>query len=542
MAPAICAVPMPSNTPTLPTENTHDRSWYGLAVVLVTIVLVQSWLKFYSYQDDAFIFFRYADNVLRGNGAVFNPGERVEGFSSPLWLALLVACGAVGVGPVHAAGVLGTLAALATVLLSLRDARRCGGTGAWLAPVALVLYFPFLAWSVSGMETSLFTALVWAAMSGVRIARAENRALGADVALCLAGAVLTRPEAVLVVLAVLADERSMARERWRSWRSGLKWLWPALLAGVLLEGARLAYYGEWLPNTAYAKLGLGVPHVRLGLRYLGGFLRATPLVWPALLLPLFVRKLPGAVATVVLLASWSAHVVLAGGDFFAYFRFMLPLVPLLFAVGATGLGTLWSRVAIRVAPGRRRMLGGALCLLCFLCVALAAPDPTPGRAQHGFDWTLASAKLGQRMAATMPPSTLVALPHIGAFGYYSHLPVVDLLALVDRQLARRPTHMPARGALGLAEIGHERFDIEWSLARRPALIVPSRSYGSEPFTDLSEVRPDFEAEAQLLQILARRDDYRLVDLPIGDGAHWGVLLRRDLDPHTLTAGSAGRPR
>ena len=39
--------------------------------------------------DDAFISFRYALNLVRGQGLVFNPGERVEGYSNPLWTILM---------------------------------------------------------------------------------------------------------------------------------------------------------------------------------------------------------------------------------------------------------------------------------------------------------------------------------------------------------------------------------------------------------------------------------------------------------------------
>jgi hypothetical protein len=35
--------------------------------------------------DDAFISFRYADNLVRGHGLVFNLGERVEGFTNLAW-------------------------------------------------------------------------------------------------------------------------------------------------------------------------------------------------------------------------------------------------------------------------------------------------------------------------------------------------------------------------------------------------------------------------------------------------------------------------
>jgi arabinofuranosyltransferase len=510
------------------------------AVVLVAVVLAEAWLKFFSYQDDAFIFFRYVQNALDGKGLVFNPGERVEGFSSPLWLFLLMGAGAAGLQPLHAAGIFGAVATAATVLISLRDVRRCGPAGpvGFLSPVGLVLFFPFVAWSVSGMETSLFTCFLWGAMSGHRIARVEGRRPGRDVGWCLAGALLTRPEAVLLGVALLADEIVTVRTGWTGtgtkspWFARLSWLWPALIAGGALLVFRFIYYGALMPNTFYAKLGGSAAHARLGLRYLGRFILAAPLIWPAVLLPRFGRQVPSAWAALFLVTLWSLNLLFLGGDHFAYHRFLVPLAPLLFALGATGLHQVWLWLALRIAASRRRLFGGGLMALSLGAVALAAPDPSPSRAQHGFDWTLASAKLGRRLAATLPPSSLVALPHIGAVGYYSRLPVLDLLGLVDRDLARRP-RAPGQPR-GFSDIGHECFDMAWSLARRPAAIVPSRSYGSRPFTNLHELRPDFQAEVQLFENMARRDDYRLINVPIGDGAFWALFLRRDIDERPLT--------
>jgi hypothetical protein len=239
----------------------------------------------------------------------------------------------------------------------------------------------------------------------------------------------------------------------------------------------------------------------------------------------------------VLILLWCLDLLLIGGDHFSYFRFMIPLVPLLFALGASGLHGIWGWLKPTITVPRQRMLGAALGLMCLAAVAMAAPDPAPGRPQHGFDWTLASAKLGQRLAATLPPSTVLALPHIGAVGYYSRLPVLDLLGLVDRDLAHRPHHMPSGEPREFNDIGHECFDIAWSLARRPAVIVPSRTYGSRPFTRLAELRPDFAAEAGLFHYLANHDDYRLVNVPIGDGAFWALFVRRDLDDRLLTDSS-----
>jgi hypothetical protein len=232
---------------------------------------------------------------------------------------------------------------------------------------------------------------------------------------------------------------------------------------------------------------------------------------------------------------WSVNLLWFGGDHFSYHRFLVPLAPLLFALGATGLNEAWLRLAQHIAAGRRRPLAVSLLLVCLGLVALAAPDAALGRPQHGFDWTLASAKLGQRLAAALPPAALVALPHIGAVGYYSRLPVLDLLGLVDRDLARQPRKRAAGFPQGFEDIGHECFEIKRSLTRRPAVIVPSRTYGSRPFTHPSELRPDFQAETQLFDVLGRRSDYRLINVPIGDGAVWALFLRRDIDQGLLTA-------
>ena len=44
--------------------------------------------------DDGFINLRVVDNALHGHGLVFNPGERVEAVTSPLWILVLTAVGA----------------------------------------------------------------------------------------------------------------------------------------------------------------------------------------------------------------------------------------------------------------------------------------------------------------------------------------------------------------------------------------------------------------------------------------------------------------
>lgn len=117
--------------------------------------------------DDAFISFRYADNLVRGLGLVFNAGERVEGFTNLLW-TLWAALGLrLGMSAETWAGVWGIACFAATLaLLAHRGwaiARASGTT--WPLPAAAALAAIHHEWTVfatSGLETSAFTLLAFA--------------------------------------------------------------------------------------------------------------------------------------------------------------------------------------------------------------------------------------------------------------------------------------------------------------------------------------------------------------------------------------------
>ncbi len=57
----------------------------GLSCLVVLVVLMYAWVS-----EDAFITLRYVNNMLHGFGPVFNVGERVQGYTHPLWFLLLV--------------------------------------------------------------------------------------------------------------------------------------------------------------------------------------------------------------------------------------------------------------------------------------------------------------------------------------------------------------------------------------------------------------------------------------------------------------------
>lgn len=210
--------------------------------------------------DDMYIFLRYADNLVHGRGLVYNPGERVEGFSSPVWVLLLALgapFGGVGVGWSKLLAVASLAALFAGIDRFARERLALGAPAALLACAFAALNSYLISWSLWGLETPLFLALLlWTAVLAGRVAEGAGRrdriALGVVAGLFA----LSRPEAPLFLAALgaaaaLEPLRPAAiRERLARLRlPGLAALAP-LLAWLLF---RRAYYGLWWPHTYYAK-------------------------------------------------------------------------------------------------------------------------------------------------------------------------------------------------------------------------------------------------------------------------------------------------
>mgnify|MGYP001560024612 CR=1 FL=1 len=148
---------------------TGPESWSRTFIVAVMAVLVVIFYVtaagHFSYTtDDSYIYFQYARNLAQGNGPCFNAGEPSYGFTSPLWLLILSAGGAVGADIPLLAKVLDLLfASLSIVLLffvALELTRDVAVS--FCASLALSVNAWLLRWAGSGLETSLAVFLMLA--------------------------------------------------------------------------------------------------------------------------------------------------------------------------------------------------------------------------------------------------------------------------------------------------------------------------------------------------------------------------------------------
>ena len=516
---------------------------------------ILAWLTAISWfqaTDDAFISFRYARNLIEGHGLVFNIGERVEGYSNFLWTIELAAIWrALGIPPEDAAPWLSTAFTVGTIATMIWWVARLPylqhrNLVIWMSLGLLCSSATFAVWtSAGGLETRQFTFFIVLAVVLLTTYR-NNRPglLAASTSLALAS--LTRPEGSLIAascfawyaLQCIAAPADAIREdapssatpgaflahhlvRIRSLaaripgRDLLCLIAPfAVIAGAHLL-FRFAYYGEWLPNTYYAKYT--GPWYDMGILYLTAAALDTGLY---LLLPL---------AGVGIWSRWRAHrgdlafvlplmciiphmryLTQIGGDSFEY-RPLDFYWPLLAVPAAAGIVWLGGAIALRARRSRAFAWGKgvvasstAWALLLFVPIVIYA-NAIQGILLYREATDAEGALTADDADDTRPLGWLPA-----AFGVHA---LVDTSTRLRRSLG---SHNLVRSA-----IGHQQYSSLWQDRWRPYQrawrgILPNdavmaRGGGTLPYAvpDLTFVDNDGLTDKTVARSTFTREDKRI---------------------------------
>ena len=409
--------------------------------------------------DDAFITFRYVENLAHGAGLTYNPPIRVWGFTSPLYVFWLT-----GLRLAFSGIDLPTLAVRANVVFVL-----AAGAGAfllvrryaadiWLACLAacvLLVHPSLLSISAGGMESLLFLSLLLVAF----LALTTDRAALAGVLIGLA--FLARPEAVLLLPLALF-----------SYRSDLRQLLRMLIGAGVVAGLWLAfaawYFHSVVPLPIIAKnrpLYPLPPGHALGVIF--GYMG-----------PVFVGQLAGPssardlVAAIVIVASTAACVVYPplrtrqawmpgafsvlaiatygyGNPMFFEWYWPTLLGPVLIAVlvGSAGAWHLLAGKSLTSSTayrGASRLGYWAVPIWIVLMTIATYRDNAGGHSksirfvdQDGTRLRILTYRtVGEQLTALTSGTGSIATPEVGALGYYFAGRMIDAAGLVSPEAIR----------------------------------------------------------------------------------------------------------
>ncbi len=251
--------------PADPRDPDPRAQWLLVILPVAAVALYFGWKHMFFLCDDSFIAFRYILNRRLGYGYVWNPPPfaPVEGYTSFSWVVLLdVLWSITGYGPPRTSPFVGGLCALGTVFVTAWMAWRvplparmqpARPLGVALVLLGLLSNKTFLVWTSSGLETPLFVLLhvAWVAWATLGPRGPRWGTVGIWLATAMA---LTRPDGLLYLAAtpalVLLDpvtggvRPSLTR-------------WTALPVAAFFVHLmwRRWFYGAWVPNTYFAKVG-----------------------------------------------------------------------------------------------------------------------------------------------------------------------------------------------------------------------------------------------------------------------------------------------
>jgi len=418
-------------------------------LVFAWAVIRNAWIS-----EDAYITLRTVDNFIHGYGLTWNPGERVQTYTHPLWMMLLTAVYFFTREVYYSTLSLSIVVSLLSVILFAF--KIVGNRIAILGITVLIFSKAFIDYSTSGLENPL-SNLILALFFLIYLRRKTNFKTLFFLFLLTALSLVNRLDTALLFLPPLIYVLFKTRRA-----NGLFAAVLGLSPFIAWEIFSLFYYGFPFPNTAYAKLNTGISSIQLirqGLLYLLNSLQADPLTLLIIVLGIIIplRRpnrccLPFSLGIILYLI----YVVKIGGCFMSG-RFLG--VPLFCAVMIL--------CSCRVILSNKQML---IIFSAIVLVGLISPHPTLfGRRDYkisdaGWDANgiaderafyysqsglLQSGRANKLISdpwvragkqARAEGIDLVVSVRIGLFGFFAgpQVHIIDLLALGDPLLSRLP--------------------------------------------------------------------------------------------------------
>jgi arabinofuranosyltransferase len=475
--------------------------------------------------DDSYISFRYANNLISGFGLVFNPGERVEGYTNFLWVLIIAAGKFCGLDPITTSKIINLLSALGTILLILLIAKKLL---IHFPNATLIAIFPLILFSatgsqaryiVSGMETLLFTFFLLLAIYLFYFTNFYFFS-GIVFALCT----MTRPEGLMyfligIILSILIIHKDQNINKYQFYITKQNLL--LMISGFVILFLpyylwRYLYYGYPFPNTYYVKAA-GFRPIRLfrGIQLLKQILSKWPffpiLTIGSLTLLSLKRNYIWLVFISFILATMG-YFIYIGGDFIVWFgpRIILPVFPFMLLIFSNGLGKMIDLLPLHSDTIKQILI--TILTILITVYTFRYSWPGLGAGLDVFTTQMRGWKeLGLWINKYTPPDIKIATDAAGLIPYYSKRYSIDMFGLADLHLAHQDFNH-----LGTGIVAHEKYNPEYILERRPDCIISTwmDPEGHAVSAGLDTKIKEFELNYQLVAVAKIRegppDDHRWI--------------------------------
>lgn len=483
--------------------------------------------------DDAFISFRYAQNLIDGHGLVYNVGEYVEGYTNFLWTVLIAGGMFVGIEPVLFTIWMGVISFIGCTIVCFSLEWRTGNekrsTSFLVLPatLGLLLHHDMQVWATSGLETMFTTTLVLTAFLLLVQARAPRTYLWAGVVSVMA--VMSRPDALIfLAMSVLYILVSSEHRRIHLTR----YLLPVVLVLFPYWVIKYQYYGYPFPNSYYAK-SADLPYFSQGWKYIWLYFKSyyalltivfsvAVTIWIGIKKIKERTKIMGTTERVLILGMflvipYVVYIARVGGDFM-FARFLIPITPIVLLMISASIGLAFKVSWLRTVVGA---------LLVFAIIFRNDLYHPPEKSIDGIAYERihypSELIKNARIEGNKIKSCLSGLDVSGAFygkkamlAYYSqiHRAIEAAASLTDEEFAHRPIQKRGR-------TGHEKRMPYKYLVERKVNFILGGTFQSHPDPNLPGVI-SFDGvtchivtyQREIMDHLKRRPEVKFIDFPL----------------------------
>lgn len=521
-------------------------------LISLAITFLRNNFLYTTIVDDSYIFFRYAENIFNGFGFVWNIGEKpVEGYSSFGYLAVLLAGKFLSINPEYFSLIMGIISSALSLyfIYLLYNLLNPDLRYENLFVIFLISFSPAYGyWAGAGMETSFyFMSLSGSAYFYFKFYQNKKNIFISGILFGLL--CLIRFEGVLFFLLFFLHTTWNKNKRFK-FRLNIKSF--LILSGfIVVFGSyfiwRWIYFGNFFPNTFYAKTGGGIDQLIGGFKYVYlSFRRFYGVGW-ILILPLFffiqIKYLSTETKFLFFISIISVFsTILIGGDHFHNGRFIYPILPLLFIILPYGFNSLFNLLK---KYNLNRAHVATIYFLTIIVVMIFKPiyiESFDGLRNlflgkkdivirfdesvnsNIVEWQHAFILMGKELNKIAEDEDVVACVPIGAIGYFSKISVIDMVGLVDPVIANEIFE----GDKSFEWTpGHTKGDGKYVLSRKPKFIQLTDYLTKKPLSVPQERSFMFKSIREIWASEDFHNQYEFYPIEVIDGWYYNLYKRKD---------------
>lgn len=466
----------------------------SIAFLFITFLIIGVW-----FTDDAFISFRYANNLVNDLGLVFNENEKVQGYTNFLWVILLAGLKYYHFDFVYTSIAINILSYLILIIIFFLVAKKVfiNSTEQIILSTLLFASSPnLLIWSVGGgLEGPLFALLCFSSLSLLFAGRTKRNIILSAILILLA--TLTRPEGIIffffgIFYYLLEDGIYKSKKNLIISLS----VFVVLLFPYVLWC--LWYYNDVIPNTYYAKVTFDLAQIREGLRYSYRFFMSISHISLFLFIAYFLfRQLPKFTRyTQMIFFFFLGYIIIIGGDFMFSYRFFIPIMPFIVFIVTESVKNHFPRLNENIV--KKRVTNFSLVMIIFICFNLASISFLHKYEIKNYKMIENGKQTALYLNHKYSKNYKIAVSAIGTLGYYSEMIIIDLLGLTNKIIAQSKA-LEHQDYL----ISHNRSNPNYVLALRPDIIM----FGMPP----GEKDPVRVAELEIKNSKKFKEDYSFIE-------------------------------